>query len=85
MIPIEKNVPIPKKEKKYKYPFRNMEILDSFFIEVKERDERKRQYRLNRLQSDIVGSARSYRETNMNNFKVITRRSDKGIRVWRKS
>ena len=69
---IEKNIPIPQRRV---YPFKKMEIGDSFFIPLPE--GRNVQY----LQSNLTWSAR------MKRIRVTTRRTEEngvfGVRVWR--
>lgn len=88
MFKIEKNVPIEAYKPHYKYPFKDMEILDSFFIPVgRVKDESEPEYkkRVRRVQILIFTSAYKYGKDRKNGFKLITRANDKGVRVWRKS
>lgn len=70
MYSIEKGIEIPKSQKKnLKYPFRNMEIGDSFFVE---KDRRLAAY------SIVSQFARQNPP-----MKFTTRVVDGGVRVWR--
>ena len=73
MYEVEKNIPLPFifRIEKRKYPFEEMEVGDSFFITLKEKDLRKRQI--------SISSAGKH----LGPKKFITRKCDGGIRCWR--
>lgn len=79
---IEKNVPIFKNQqggniRKSKYPWRNMEIGDSFFVELHEGT-------INNLQKTISSAAGAFRRNNEGmSFTCRISHNPLGIRVWR--
>jgi len=80
---IEKNKTIPPIESKsIKYPFAEMDINDSFFVEVKDGED------LHLVRKRLLSSASSYVmrdffENKTLKRKYITRFVDGGIRCWR--
>ena len=74
MFEIKKDVPIPAVRmpggRDVKYPFRSMEIGDSFHAEVSLAEAKKIQY-----------AAAAY--SRRNGVKFTTRRSDTGVGIWR--
>jgi len=76
MFKIEKGVSL-KKRGIYKeiYPFKEMEIGDSFLIECKDVEKEK-------MRSYVYTHFTHYRAVD-NNFKISTRKEKNGIRVWR--
>lgn len=77
MFTIEKNVPIPsgagKRGRAPIYPFRQMEVGDSFFVES-EVDSK--------VQSTLTNAAFSISKSDAS-FRFSVRRVDGGYRVWR--
>ena len=79
-ITIEKNIPITPKNPKFwrkpqlKYPFAQMEVGDSFFVECDKDDARNMQVNLG-----VMGR----RENKSTGKKFTTRQSEGGVRVWR--
>jgi hypothetical protein len=74
MIKIEKGVPVPSAvTRKSKYPFKEMEIGDSFFINDKIDPERTRK--------KVSSAATMFCHTNDCKFK--TQVFDSGVRIWR--
>ena len=71
---IDKKIPIP--EKQSKYPWREMEVGDSFFVEATDHDK-------GRLQKDLFNSSGYYARRNNAKAKFTTRQMDDGVRVWR--
>ena len=72
---IEKDIPIPHSRltgNRKKYPFENMEIGDSFFVQVVNIFEKRKRA------SSIIACAR--RELPK---KFISRQVDGGVRIWR--
>jgi hypothetical protein len=67
-IVIEKDVEIPKERKRYDYPYREMEIGDSFYI----KDGK-----------ITVMCNTNYRMSKLLGRKFIARTDKKGVRVWR--
>lgn len=67
---IEKNVPIPSRAGRSKYPFEQMDKGDSFLIAATDKK--------------AVASARSsvYSAAAKRKLKVVTRIEEKGLRVW---
>ena len=77
---IERNVPLPAKGSanaaRTIYPFKQMEVEDSFFVELKEGDN------LPALQRRLVAAVTSYRRRN-GEGKFVVRQVEDGVRVWR--
>jgi hypothetical protein len=69
---IEKDYPIPKIERRHKYPFKDMEIGDSFFAPFEDGVAPER------VRVRIINAAKVY-----DPMKFITRKVDGGFRVWR--
>jgi len=67
-IEVEKNIPIPPEKKRNVYPYKAMEIGESFFIPT------------GKIQ--IVCNA-NYRTGKQLNKKFIARKDKEGVRVWR--
>lgn len=74
MFAIEKNIPQPKSNagRQAKYPWKSMEVGDSFFVPCPVDEQRKRR-------SSITASGISA----LGKGKVSAAIEDKGIRVWR--
>jgi len=72
MFQIEKGIEIPvlTRNTEPKYPFKSMEIGDSFFVPCTEDDAKK-------VRNSISSSARSAK------VKHVTRIAEGGLRVWR--
>lgn len=74
-IQIEKGVPVPKNiTRKSKYPFREMEVGDSFFI--------KDNIDVKRAQQKISAVAHMFCKKNPL-YKFKTQAFDSGVRIWR--
>ena len=74
MIKIEKGVPVPKNiTRKAKYPFREMEVGDSFFITDKVDAERTRK--------KVSAAATMFCQNK--DYKFKTQTFDSGVRIWR--
>ena len=67
-IEVEKNIPIPPEKKRNVYPYKSMEVGESFFIPT------------GKIQ--IVCNA-NYRTGKQLNKKFIARKDKEGVRVWR--
>ena len=67
-INIQKNIPIPPEKKRNVYPYKNMEIGESFFVPT------------GKIQ--IVCNA-NYRTGKQLGKKFIARKENEGVRVWR--
>jgi hypothetical protein len=96
---MEKNVEMPAPHKapgrKPLYPFSSMKVEDSFFVDLEEWKKRSvydskdksRARRIDRLQSTLGASARSYSARNkQGKWKFTTRQQLKpiaGVRIWR--
>lgn len=76
MLQIEKNVPFKKTEGKRIYPFRKMEVGDSFFAKVESNDpeEKYKKY------LSILGACRYAR---MGPKKFSAKVEEGGVRCWR--
>jgi hypothetical protein len=74
---LETNVPMPELPRNGRtiYPFRQMNVGDSFFAPIDDDD---------RLSRDRLASAASYAGSR-NNMKFARRRVDGGYRIWRLS
>lgn len=68
MIQIEKNIPLPPEKKRNTYPYKSMDIGESFLV-----TEGKMQ---------IVCNA-NYRASKAMGMKFIARKEGNGVRVWR--
>lgn len=74
MITIEKNIPMPEARSKGRYPYADMQVGDSFYLETKGVDE--------------IGVARRLRGSSFlygkkSGAKFSVRKMDDGFRVWR--
>jgi hypothetical protein len=67
-IAIESNVPLPEERKRNAYPYKVMEVGDSFLVE--------------QAKIQIVCNA-NYRAGKALDKKFIARREGEGVRVWR--
>lgn len=78
MIKIDKEPKISGwKKRKVKYPFRDMEIDDSFFVPFKDIESK-------RAPIDVVaGAAYAWVKSNKSDRKFSCRTVDNGVRVWR--
>ena len=81
-LEIEKNIPIPKKflsPRRAKYPFSKMELLDSFFVEVRDTKH------ANQVRSNVYTCLKRHNEYHKQNIKLTGRyiKKDGGIRIWR--
>lgn len=75
MIKIEKGVPVPQNTtRKAKYPFRDMEVGDSFFINEKN-DVKRMQQKMSAVASMFCKKHTEY--------KFKTQAFDSGVRIWR--
>lgn len=70
---VEKGIPIPSRSK---YPFGEMEIGDSFLIQLNGD-------RVNNVQMKVNQAAKTYRSASRSDFKIKTRKTDEGLRVFR--
>ena len=96
---LEKNIEVPDSPKAPGrspiYPFSSMKVKDSFFVDLEEWKKRSvydskdksRARRIDRLQSSLGASARSYSARNkQGKWKFTTRQQLKpvaGVRIWR--
>ena len=85
MYKVESGIPL--KERVYgrhavKYPFENMNIGDSFFMEVETNEHRVLR---TTAQASVHGRLREYKKSGRvpESFKIATRFVDNGVRVWR--
>jgi hypothetical protein len=67
-IAIEKNVPVPELKERNSYPYKSMDVGDSFFVE----DTTTR-----------IMSNNNYRAGKTYERKFVARREGNGVRVWR--
>jgi hypothetical protein len=72
---VEKNVPIPESANSMRYPWAEMEHGDSFLAECEEDD-------MDRLQNAIQTAGYRWLQRNRPGWKIVTRRTEEGIRVW---
>lgn len=70
---VEKGVPLPSKSG---FPFGEMEIGDSFLIPLNG-------VKVNVMQMKVNQSAKSFKNSFNQGFKVKTRKTDEGLRVFR--
>ena len=72
---IDKRIPItePKPGAKTKYPFKHMNVGDSFFIEPYS----------SVLQKNVLNAASMFAKYNGTKHKFSTRKEGNGLRVWR--
>jgi len=68
MIEIEKNLPLPEERIRNVYPFKQMDVGDSFHVEG--------------VSMQIVLNA-NYRAGKQLGMKFIARKDETGVRVWR--
>jgi len=74
---IQKNVSIPVVHSKHKYPWDQMEVNDSVFIQA---DKGESLYKLKRK---VGPAARYYGDVTGKKFKTLLMREENGVRVWR--
>ena len=74
MIKIDKNIPVPANASA-RYPWAEMEVGDSFFVEDKEN--------IYSQQSSLSTAGRVWANAHKNGSKFITRKVEKGLRIWR--
>ena len=73
VIQIEKNIPVNKflkRSRNHKYPFRELELGDSFYVALSEQE-------INVLR------VLAWRFAKATGWKFVTKRVDSGVRVWR--
>jgi hypothetical protein len=72
---IEKNISIPHKQTCKKYPFREMEIDDSFLVENYSRGK----------MNNILSAGRNFaaKSGDCTHYKFATRKEGNNIRIWR--
>lgn len=85
-LKIEKNIPIPKKERpkasevikerKSRYPFKDMEISDSFFVPCEVVTPAQ-------IQAQVSTCARLYSDRHGKGWEFKTVRYPDGVRIWR--
>lgn len=75
MYEIEKNIPLMGARKSVlKYPFQDMEIGDSFFIP---------KGATKHVSASVQSCIKAYNKYYNKDIKVVTRREETGVRVWR--
>ena len=74
---IEKNVKVPLVRSKHKYPWEQMQINDSVFIQAENGES------LYKLKRKVGPAARYYGDVTGKKFKTLLMREDNGVRVWR--
>jgi len=74
---IEKNVEIPAVHSKNKYPWAEMKVGNSVFVEGEEGQS------LFDLKRKVGPSARYYGQVTGKQFKTLMMREENGVRVWR--
>lgn len=75
---IEKGKPVPERSIRAKYPFDQMEVGDSIFVQLRgEKDN------LMKLQTSVNGNSRDWALRKKNDHKFVTKQEGKGVRIWR--
>ena len=74
---IEKNVEVPVVHSSFKFPWKEMEVGDSVFVEVEKGQS------LFNLKRKVGPSARYYGVVTGKKFKTLMISEDNGVRVWR--
>ena len=74
---IQKDVKVPVVHSKHNYPWEDMKINDSVFIQA---DKGESLYKLKRK---VGPAARYYGDVTGKKFKTLLMREDNGVRVWR--
>ncbi len=74
---IEKKVEIPAVHSKMKYPWPDMKVGDSVFIEAEKGEK------LYNLKRKVGPAARYYGDVTGKKFKTLMMREENGVRVWR--
>ena len=85
MFEIEKDVPIPEKANlQTKYPFRDLEVGDSFFVPFSEsgQEEGAKTTPQKYLVSTILQASRRFKK-NGEQYTCRSDRKNKGVRCWR--
>ena len=73
VIQIEKNIPVNKflkRSRSHKYPFRELEVGDSFYVALSEQE-------INVLR------VLAWRFSKQTGWRFVTKKVDSGVRVWR--
>lgn len=74
---VEKDIPIAKaKSSNNIYPFGSMEIGDSFVVPLKYKA-------IQKARMSLWNMLNKYNKVNSKNYKIITRSTSEGLRVWR--
>ncbi len=74
---IESKVKIPEVHSKQKYPWSDMKVGDSVFIEAEKEED------LYMLKRRVGPAARYYGDVSGKKFKTLLMREEHGVRVWR--
>ena len=74
---IEKDVPIPEVHSKHKYPWSEMKVGDSVFIQAEDGDS------IYHLKRTVGPAARYYGDKTAKKFKTLVDHENNGVRVWR--
>lgn len=80
MLKIEKNIAIPIRQvRRSLYPFKEMKVGDSFFVECSNTGE------CYKTTSNVLACFRNFKayHPECKDWKVTTRKNEKGIRCWR--
>lgn len=73
---IENGVPIPKVEKRGKYPLEELQPGESFLVQGPAKS-------LKKIRANIMGAARRVSKKSERTFMVVARPEEKGVRCWR--
>ena len=74
---IENKIPLPEVRSKFNFPWVDMKVGDSVFINADKKES------VDILKGKIKGSARYYGVKSSKRFKSLINREDNGVRVWR--
>lgn len=73
---VENGVPIPKVEKRGKYPLEELQPGESFLVQGPAKS-------LKKIRANIMGAARRVSKKTERTFMVVARPEEKGVRCWR--
>jgi hypothetical protein len=81
-ITIENSVPLPigSKGSRFRYPFDEMKVGDSFYVLLKERNNKN----CYSLQASLYQAAKIWATKNGNGHEFVVRSDSIGVRIWRK-
>lgn len=77
MLRLYRDIPIPRCNNKPRYPWRGLEIGESFFLATED------EFKARKLANNILGQARAARTTIRLTSRCQTEHGKFGVRIWR--